>query len=802
MAEAMRYAVDEINKNKTLYGYELGINKIYDTENDDDVRKHILDTFIARVPFLIGPYSSETSYIGSILTSTFGQLAVSYSATYSDFEKTQSYMVRTVPSDNFRVEAALNVVKKLKWNYIGVVSSYGYNGEREALKFISRLAEIGVCLATQVDLLKTESEDGYNETILKMKDDTRLKALVFFTTNPDSSLLLSAIKRLNLVRRFYILCIYGCTNYIEVVRGKEETANGILSLDTHSPEVSRFKDYFLHLKPEAHSINKDYFLPFWEDVFNCSLTGDEPTKQRCTGQESFSLGKGYYALTPVHYVINAVFAVADIIKKMLEDVCNERKLKKKTRCVINVTEHNDVMTNYLVKRIAKFNDGTVKFNPLFNKTSNKTKVQYDIYHYRQGKNFLVGKWEKERDDDFQINDVKLQKTEPKFSLADIWTLLPNGTLHPTHAYCSPECSFGYIKERDRNILKGKCCWTCKKCPDHSIALNDTCVQCKDTEFADHEATKCTALPRKFISLDNVASWIFFVLSVIGLILVFCVTCLFIRYNSNHIVRSSGRDLCYLILFGICLTFLTPFLFLTKPSVLSCLFRGALPGLAFISCYAPLFLRTNRIYRIFFHAKISVSRPSLISSQSQLIVSCGIVAIQLLLVVVWFVSKMPHPEETVLPSRLYVNLHCRADTSPILLLLNLALSVIFMISCTVLAFKTRHFPKNYNEAKYIGITLYLSCVAWAVFFPGYFLTDPKTEFLREYLMCAICVAIGYITLFGLFGQKMKMLMCGVPSGVEGKTQPTWYLSENDTNDKHHPHPNTANMTLVATQDTLL
>ena len=36
--------------------------------------------------------------------------------------------------------------------------------------------------------------------------------------------------------RFFILCIYGCTNYMEVVKGKEEVAEGILSLDVHHPE--------------------------------------------------------------------------------------------------------------------------------------------------------------------------------------------------------------------------------------------------------------------------------------------------------------------------------------------------------------------------------------------------------------------------------------------------------------------------------------------------------------------------------------------------------------------------------------
>ena len=43
-------------------------------------------------------------------------------------------MLRTVPTDKYRVDAALNTVKNLDWNYIGVISSYGYNGEREAIR--------------------------------------------------------------------------------------------------------------------------------------------------------------------------------------------------------------------------------------------------------------------------------------------------------------------------------------------------------------------------------------------------------------------------------------------------------------------------------------------------------------------------------------------------------------------------------------------------------------------------------------------------------------------------------------------
>ena len=110
-------------------------------------------------------------------------------------------------------------------------------------------------------------------------------------------------------------------------------------------------------------------------------------------------------------------------------------------------------------------------------------------------------------------------------------------------------------------------------------------------------------------------------------------------------------------------------------------------------------------------------------------------------------------------REYVILTCTGESNLILMLLIVILSVIFMVSSTVLAFKARHFPKNYNESKYIGITLYITCVSWALFFPSYFFASSEnSDFLREYLMCTLCVLIGYITLLGLFGVKVKLLLC--------------------------------------------
>ena len=111
MREAMKYAVLSVNKNKILYGYTLAINKMFSSNDTADTQRNVLLAFLDRILFLIGPYSSETSYAASKLTNTFRQLAVSYSAVFSDFDSRA--MIRTVPSNFYRVQALLDLVERL-----------------------------------------------------------------------------------------------------------------------------------------------------------------------------------------------------------------------------------------------------------------------------------------------------------------------------------------------------------------------------------------------------------------------------------------------------------------------------------------------------------------------------------------------------------------------------------------------------------------------------------------------------------------------------------------------------------------
>ena len=782
MAEAMKYAVLSVNNNsQLLYGYTFEIKELYDSSDDDDGElSSFLLTFLTRVPFLIGPYSSQSSYAASKMSLATKIIAISYSAVFSDFDSRA--MLRTVPSNIYRVQALLDLVKKLEWNDLAVIGSYDRDGEHDARIFVSRLSGIGVCLREQIYLPPKRSavNSSFNKAVLKIQKDQHIRAIILFTTNDDSRRIMMALKQNELEHFYQIICAFGCTNYREVVEDVEDVALGTISLDIHYKREYFFEDYFLSQTPKTN--NDPQFIKFWEKIFDCKVndgnvnfingSGIRP----CTGDEKLEEGKGYYPLTPVHTVINAVFSIAYAIKLLVEFACQKewKWMANSSECFINPNhqKNSDIIFHNL-KRIS-YPDGTLKtFRPFTNE------CKYDIHLFvkEKGKykSVHIGEWVVNKtDEDHQYDSPEL---DALFEV-DLTRLTENESDSHFRALCSESCRPGYARIHDGNDLKSQCCWNCQKCPANNININGTCTACDKTEMAI--GNTCVQLPKRNLDIsanpDAPFTGIILFLSVFGLSLTLFVVLVFIKFNGNKIVRAYGRDLCYVILTGVTILFICPFPFLEKPTTTACILRASLPGIAFLTCYAPLFLKVIRIYRIFLHAQKSPTMPGLLSSKFLLLSSFGIVALQFVLSGVWFASKPPNPDLVLNRNQDYILLTCNSESSPMLMFLNLVLSVIFMFSSTVLAFKTRHFPKNYNESKYIAITLYVTCVAWALFFPGYFFASSENRgFLREYLICIICVLIGYITLLGLFGSKLKLLLFTSKKKLDQKSNESQSLS---------------------------
>lgn len=98
---------------------------------------------------------------------------------------------------------------------------------------------------------------------------------------------------------------------------------------------------------------------------------------------------------------------------------------------------------------------------------------------------------------------------------------------------------------------------------------------------------------------------------------------FIRHNHTPLVKASGRELCYILLSGVFMSYTMTFLFLAKPSPAICALRRLGLGTSFAVCYSALLTKTNRIARIFSGVKdgAGAARPRFISPSSQ-VSDCG------------------------------------------------------------------------------------------------------------------------------------------------------------------------------------
>ena len=286
--------------------------------------------------------------------------------------------------------------------------------------------------------------------------------------------------------------------------------------------------------------------------------------------------------------------------------------------------------------------------------------------------------------------------------------------------CSDPCAPGHVRSTGPNT----CCWACIKCTEYEILLDEyTCSECLNGSLPDDNKTSCVPLPVQHMTINSPWALVPVVFSSVGIVVIIFVVAVFIKYNRTPVIMASGRELCYVLLFGLGFCYSMTFVMVAKPCLVSCTLLRIGLGMSLAVCYAALFTKTNRISRIFNRGvKAMVKGPSYTSPRSQLVICGCLVGVQVMGALTWL--GMDTPGVTYFyPDRRTVILRCKSTNFAIVM--SLVYNMILIILCTVYAFKTRKIPENYNEAKYIAFTMYSTCIVWLAFIPIYFGT--KNDF---------------------------------------------------------------------------
>ncbi|XP_073349208.1 metabotropic glutamate receptor 1 [Pagrus major] len=681
---------------------------------------------------VIGPGSSSVAIQVQNLLQLFNIPQIAYSATSIDLsDKTLfKYFLRVVPSDTLQARAILDIVKRYNWTYVSAVHTEGNYGESgmEAFKELASLE--GLCIAHSDKIYSNAGEKHYDRLLRKLRERLpKARVVVCFCEGMTVRGLLMAMRRLGVFGEFLLIGSDGWADRYEVVEGYEQEAEGGITMKLQSEVVKTFDDYYLKLRLDKNTRNP-WFSEFWQYRFQCRLPGhpqeNKNYKKVCTGNES--LHENYVQDSKMGFVINAIYAMAHGLHDMHKEVCPGQT----GLCEAMDPIDGSKLLDYLLKTSFRGVSG----EEIYFDQNGDTPGRYDIMNLQgvgDGRyDYLnVGSWS---EGILSIDDYKL------------WL----NSSDMVRSVCSEPCSKGQIKV----IRKGEvsCCWICTTCKDNEIVQDEfTCKACDLGWWPDDELAGCQPLPLKYLDWADVESIVAVVFSCVGILITSFVTFVFIQYRDTPVVKSSSRELCYIILAGIFLGYICPFTLIARPTVASCYLQRLLVGLSSAMCYSALVTKTNRIARILAGSKkkICTRKPRFMSAWAQVIIAFMLISVQLTLEITLIILEPPEPVKSY-PSIREVYLIC--NTSNVGMVAPLGYNGLLIMSCTYYAFKTRNVPANFNEAKYIAFTMYTTCIIWLAFVPIYFGSNYKIITTSFSVSLSVTVALGC-----MFTPKMYIII---------------------------------------------
>ncbi|XP_023290502.1 metabotropic glutamate receptor 7 [Orussus abietinus] len=704
---------------------------------------------------VIGASFSVVSIMVANILRLFKIPQLSYASTSTELsDKTRfEYFSRVVPPDNFQAQAMVEVIHLLGWKYVSTVAVEGDYGEKGIASFIALSMEYNICVAVSEKILRNARAEDFDRIVERLSTKHNARVVVLFVDEDNIRKLLQATVRANRTGHFLWVGSDSWGAKVYPVRDQEFAAEGAITILPFRNVLEGFDRYYNNLRPRLGEECGDqaeknvphekldgkmvncrniWFREFWSQHHKCSFGPViPPGVKRCTGEENLN---DYEQEGLVPFVVDAVYAMAHAVHNIIEDECVETQDAMHFLCdSLKPAPQGQNLLHYIRNVSFVGRQGTeIKFN-----ADGDAYGFYNIYQYQQNGDgrfdyALIGNWKETLELD--INMTK-------------WTVGP-GEAHIPRSTCSDNCPLGHV----RNFQEA-CCWSCVACREDAYVFNDTCRSCDPGYAPDETKSRCIKLAAEVIPWTSPWAVVPLTFASIGILSTLFTTAVFIRFNRTPVIMASGRELCYVLLVGILSCYGMSFVILSKPTTWNCTYLRIGLGLCLSICYSAILTKTNRISRIFNQGVKTIKRPSYTSPKSQVAIAIGITAVQLVGAIAWLIIEPPDTKE-IHPYPLTAVLTCRVSTFS--LMMSLVYNMILILMCTLYAFKTRKIPENFNEAKYIGFTMYSTCIVWLAFVPIYFGTN--NDYKIQIASMCMCINISATVALGcLFTPKVYLVL---------------------------------------------